>query len=72
MPAVHTTITTDQSAVCMFDDEPFAVVVKTGLNWSIFDPRQYQADTQEFSGRPACGVAATREIGVRIACAHIG
>jgi len=56
----------------MFDDEPFAVVVKTGLNWSIFDPRQYQADTQEFSGRPACGVAATREIGVRIACAHIG
>jgi hypothetical protein len=75
MPRVHTRYfsATPRTELCMFDDEPFAVVVemKSGQNeWGIFDPRQWDEVLKEFIGKPALGVAASCELGVRIAYAH--
>ena len=77
MPRVHTKYYAQQprSEICMFDDEPFAVVVELNpgakkIEWGIYDPRQWDPVFGKFEGKPALGVAVSRELGVRIAYAH--
>jgi hypothetical protein len=75
MPRVHTRYFSEnpRSTICMFDEEPFAVVVEEkpgNENWLIWDPRQWDPGLREFEGKPALGTASSMELGVRIAYAH--
>lgn len=79
MPAVNVryfaeSASAPKTAVCMFDDEPFAAVVecKEKSGWNIFDSRQWSASEKAFIGEPRLGFGLSLEHGIRVAVAHAG